>query len=219
MIPGPDQIIACPKCKGLGRYMTLVSGNTIGERVWSDGRQIYPMLPRPPAVVKCRHCAGCYWLSDAEEVGTDYGVEGEGEDDNPDWADAGNIEEPTEEEYYDALDKGLARDALQERSLRILAWWRRNDAFRDAAQELPQGDSTVQGACRENLVALVKLLGTDDDVDCLMKVEVLRELGRFESAKEVLSGVDSSNVAAVARQFRVFCDNQDTCVRELHFDH
>jgi len=197
--------------------MTLVSGSTIGERVWSDGRQIYPMLPRPPVVVKCRHCAECYWLSDAEEVGNADVMEGKWEEGGPALTDVGDIEEPSEEDYYDALAKGLATDARQERSLRILVWWRRNDAFRDAAHELSQGDLAVQGACRENLEALIDLLSGDDDVDRLMKAEVLRELGRFESAKEVLSSVDSSDVAAVVRQLRVFCDNRDTCVRELHF--
>ena len=37
MMPGPDQIIACPNCKGLARYMTLASGNTLDARVWTDG--------------------------------------------------------------------------------------------------------------------------------------------------------------------------------------
>ena len=32
MIPGPDQIIACPQCKGLAKYMRLESGNTFGAR-------------------------------------------------------------------------------------------------------------------------------------------------------------------------------------------
>jgi|GEM_PF-6669696 len=31
MLPGPDQIISCPKCKkGLAKYMTQMSGNTFG---------------------------------------------------------------------------------------------------------------------------------------------------------------------------------------------
>ena len=39
MLPGPYQIIACPQCKGLAKYMTLMSGNTIGARVWTDGKR------------------------------------------------------------------------------------------------------------------------------------------------------------------------------------
>jgi hypothetical protein len=58
MLAGPDQIVACPHCKALAKYMTLMSGNTFGARVWTDGKQDAPMLPHPPAVVKCRQCAG-----------------------------------------------------------------------------------------------------------------------------------------------------------------
>jgi len=55
MMPGPYQIIACPKCKGLQQYRTLASGNTFGTRLWTDGKRIARMLPLPPAVVKCPH--------------------------------------------------------------------------------------------------------------------------------------------------------------------
>ena len=49
MIPGPDQIVACPKCNGLAKYRTLLSGNTFGARVWTDGKQDAPDR---------RHCDG-----------------------------------------------------------------------------------------------------------------------------------------------------------------
>jgi hypothetical protein len=38
MLPVPDQIVACRNCPGLEKYGTLVSGNTLGARVWTDGR-------------------------------------------------------------------------------------------------------------------------------------------------------------------------------------
>jgi hypothetical protein len=69
MLPGPDQIIACPKCQALAKYMTLRSGNTFGARLWTDGKRAAPMLPLPPEVVKCQHCGECYWLEAADKVG------------------------------------------------------------------------------------------------------------------------------------------------------
>jgi hypothetical protein len=51
----------------------------------------------------------------------------------------------------------------------------------------------------------------------LMKAEVLRELGEFELAKQVLGRIDSSEMAAVVRQVRSLCDSGDTRVRELRF--
>src|SRR5438094_520151 len=68
MIPGPPRTVACPHCEALAWYMTLVSGNTLGARTWTDGKQVAPMLPHLPAVVKCRRCGRCYWLVDAKEV-------------------------------------------------------------------------------------------------------------------------------------------------------
>ena len=134
MLPGPDQIVACPHCKALAKYMTLMSGNTFGARVWTDGKQDAPMLPHPPAVVKCRQCAECYWLAEAKVVGTVEPWGGKRPKVDPAWTAAPEVQEPSEEEYYQALEKGLAGDPRQERSLRVLAWWRRNDAFRYAPQ-------------------------------------------------------------------------------------
>jgi len=216
MMPGPDQIIACPKCKGLARYMTLASGNTLDARVWTDGKMIAPMFPRPPTVVKCHHCAESYWRTEAEHIGTVDRCRAAGEQVNPAWADAPKPEEPTEAEYYQALSKGLAKNAKQERVLRILAWRRRNDVFRDKPLKEAQGISDDPEEWRKNLEALARLLTEEDVNDCLMKAEVLRELGKFESAKQVLSRAISTDSVAVIRQLRSLCDAGDTCVRELH---
>ena len=216
MMPGPDQIIACPKCKGLARYMTLASGNTLDARVWTDGKMIAPMLPLPPTVVKCHHCAELYWRTEAEHIGTVDRCRAAGEQVNPAWADAPKPEEPTEAEYYQALSKGLAKNAKQERVLRILAWRRRNDVFRDKPLKEAQGISDDPEEWRKNLEALARLLTEEDVNDCLMKAEVLRELGEFESAKEALNRATSTDSVAVIRQLRSLCDAGDTCVRELH---
>lgn len=36
MMPGPDQIVACPRCGALAKYTTFLSGNTIGALLWTD---------------------------------------------------------------------------------------------------------------------------------------------------------------------------------------
>lgn len=205
MIPGPDQIVACPKCNGLAKYMTLLSGNTFGARVWTDGKQYAPMLPSPPAVVKCQQCAECYWLADAREVC------------NVPRTAPPVVQEPSEDEYYHALQKGLAAGSQQERTLRILAWWRRNDAFRCAPQAEAASTATASGTCRTNLEALASLLEEEEENDRLMKAEVFRELGQFESAKLALSLVSSPEYATVVHQLRILCDAGDAVVRELQF--
>jgi len=215
---GPNQVVLCPHCKGPGQYMTMLSGNTFGARAWTDGRTDAPMMLKPPAVVMCRHCARCYWLEAAERV-----------DDEDAWRDAtppadpalavvDYVREATEEEYFEAIDAGLAAGLVQERRLRILAWWRGNNAFRGQSAH-PAGSHTADPARRRrNLLALVELLpGHADDVRVL-KAEVLRELGEFQAAREILVQIRSGRKAGMARQIEVLCDRGDPCVRALRVD-
>jgi hypothetical protein len=174
------------------------------------------MLPLPPAVVKCRDCEECYWLAEAEEVGT-IEVWRDRPQQAKAWATAKEVQEPTEEEYYRAIEKGLAKSPEQERDLRVLAWWRRNDAFRGKRKARAAGTPSSPGSWRANLEALALLLDDGDENDTLMKAEVLRELGRFESAKQILSRVESAELTTVVSQLQSLCDRSDTHVRELRF--
>lgn len=242
MIPGPDQIIACPKCKGLAKHMTLASGNGFGAKIWTDGKGDAPMCPGLPPVVKCHHCAEIYWLEDAEKVGSIDTYrwrlgDGDQDDDsqvNPDWAAAERIQVPTEDDYYHALEKGLAKTLEQEKELRILAWWRRNDDDRegyydDYRDDYPDdydvigrslaGETPISlGPLRQNLIALTHLLEDESGNDCLMKAEVLRELGEFEAARLVLRRINTPNAAVFVSRIMSLCDIEDTCVREVKID-
>ncbi len=80
-----------------------------------------------------------------------------------------------------------------------------------------EGIGNAPGTWRTNLEALAPLLDEGDENNRFMKAEVLRELGEFESATQVLSRVRSDEVAAVVHQLRSLCDSRDTCVRELQF--
>ncbi|MBM4094456.1 MAG: hypothetical protein FJ276_34395 [Planctomycetes bacterium] len=211
MIPGPDQIIACPHCNTKAKYMTLMSGNDCGARVWTDGKMVAPMLPQPPEFVKCSGCGGCYWLEDAEEVGTVDPF-------SPHRSAVQPVEEPSANEYFAALEKGDAPDREREKRLRVLAWWRSNDAFRHTPPTRESSVATVSAACKENLETLKDLLDEQQEVDCLLKAEVLRELGQFASAKQLLGRVTSADYALFVHQVLPLCDAEDAWVRELHLD-
>ena len=128
---GPNQIVACPHCGALAHYRTLVSGNTFGAVVWTDGRQYAQMMVEPPAVVKCHACAKCYWLTDAKEIGV-VARDFRAKEPVPEaWSKAPEVKEPSADEYLDAIEAGLAKDRAQEKSLRLLAWWRANDPSRE----------------------------------------------------------------------------------------
>jgi hypothetical protein len=208
MIPGPDQVVSCPSCGAEARYTTLLSGNTIGARVWTDGKQVAPMLPSPPEVVQCHACLSAYWLHSAKVAGKPDRFASAG-------GDIPHVAEPSEQAYYDAIAGGLATSAEEEIRLRVRAWWRAGDEgrFHEAGVRALLNPRTQ--AFRENLETLVSLLD-DEQPNLLMRAEALRQLGRFDDAERVLHAVDDE-YAWVADQIAEHCRNHDTLVRLLQF--
>ena len=215
MLPGPDQLVACPHCKRPARHPSLLSANTIGIRIWTDGKQIAPMSPETPPVAMCLGCEKPFWLSQAQKLGQlDLGS---GEDGilemDSEWMDAEHVEEPTGEEYHRALQTGFAQSVDEERTLRILAWWRENDPHRDDAPTVSL--QTATGDRRKNLEALLHLLGEANIGEQMMRAEILRHLGEFDQARTLLSKMENSPFAPVLKQLRILCDARDVSVREL----
>ena len=217
MWPGPDRVIACPSCDGLARHGTLLSGNNCGSHVWTDGYYWAPMLPQPPAVVKCSHCETFFWLADARKVGHFERSARDQEGVDPAWKAARSVKELTEEQYYQALEQGLGEGVERERSLRLLTLWRRNDAHRFPEGFKGSAGSVATGACRRNLEALVALADEKNEKkeeDALLKAEAMRELGNFDSSRRCLDAVTSRELVAIAQQIRELCDAGDVSVRE-----
>jgi len=65
---GSDSLYKCPKCGKLSKKGTLLSGNSFGSTYFSDGKQISPMMPEFPSIVKCKKCKSFYWLNDENEI-------------------------------------------------------------------------------------------------------------------------------------------------------
>jgi hypothetical protein len=203
MIPGADRVVACPLCADRQRFTTVMSGNTFGTRAWTDGKVETPMLPDPPAVVQCRHCGGCYFLTEAATSNPEVGAA----DDIP------YVVEPSEAAYYEAIASGLARDRIEERLLRIRAWWKSNDPFRDrAAAEGDRIDAANDSARIANISALLTLLSDDDD-DLVLKAEIFRELGKWGDADAVLARVTSMRRAPIVDCLRSLCADRNRQVQ------
>lgn len=63
MLPGPKIIRKCSKCKNLVQQETLMSGNTLGARYYTDGKMEAPMLPYLQYLIKCPHCNYLIWIN------------------------------------------------------------------------------------------------------------------------------------------------------------
>ena len=215
MMPGPERIIACPQCDKMVRHPALQTEESYGARVWTDGKQESIDSPEPPQVVRCSGCQEIYWLEDGRVQGemTPYENGLPYPEIDPDWAGAPLAEEPTDEQYFEALANGLARNKMEERTLRVFAWWRSNDHHRDDA--ITEALQTATGSRRANLEALVHLLDGEEMGELLMKAEVLRQLGEFDAARRLLAELPSGDLEPIVEQLRILCDARDICVREL----
>ena len=198
MLPGPDQIIACPKCNRPLRCHTLASGNTFGAVLWSDGKQVAPMLPEMPVVSKCGHCSAIFWVEDAETLGEHGGYEPfrdkSAEQVPEDWKICPVVEHLDTQGLVEAIDMVNSVDRL--RYLRVRLWHTLNTPCRDPKSP---GNFDMPELFGRNLEALAGMLDETDEQERLMKAECFRELGRHSEAIWLLADV-ADNMKWVAAQ-------------------
>ena len=181
MLPGPTLVLRCPSCGGRFLRETLMSGNNFGARLWSDGYTEAPMLPSLPPFVTAPCCSKVVRLDDAEELeelpGPLLPVD---LDPSLDY-----LQGPTVQELVAALP-GLP-EADEHRGLLLEQLWHcANDPRRDAPPG-PVGD--LPSAILPALTELLDFYDTDVPSNRLGRAELLRELGRFDEALEILDGL------------------------------
>jgi len=72
---GPTRIRECPHCGVMIGEATLLSGNTLGGVLWTDGKMEAPMLPDMPPAVICPSCHCGFLWRDAKDHGESSGKE------------------------------------------------------------------------------------------------------------------------------------------------
>lgn len=126
----------CAHCRAHVAQEDTLSGNTIGAKVYTDGKREAKMLPDHPALVKCPVCGGLFWVEDAPEVGVGFDAAESRE----------KVMAPSEKEMLNFLaGQGLPKE--KEIYLRMHAWWKANDAWR----RLP--NPTCVSGCRHDVPA------------------------------------------------------------------
>ena len=211
MIPGPTTIISCPHCGQYVKRKSLISGNTFGPKLWSDGKRIAPMLPEFPSLVLCKKCNHFYWIKDAKEVekvNEFVLIEADDQPENEKWKNINYVEFPTFHQYIKALET-----ISEERFLRMNMWWSFNDYIRIGHENKITPD--MQKLNTENLILLLTLLNEANENDLLMKAEVLRNLGRFEESRHLLNKVESPDLIEVKEKFLAEINKQNKQVFQL----
>lgn len=211
---GYPRVVACPTCDRQVKHLTFLSWNTLGVQRWTDGKVVAPM-PLPPPVVRCQGCRRCYWLNKARVIGSldfwEPPAKSSGAADG-----ISPAEEPAEEEYYDAIESGLAETRDEEKLLRRLAWWRHNDVVRES--RIPPLSESPLGSerWRANLLPLADLLSNSIPDELLLKAEIRRELGDFDAARRLLAEFAQPQAFQLGTQIHSLCESRDTIVRQLH---
>jgi len=162
----------CPHCKAHVVQEDTLSGNTIGSKLYTDGKLEAKMLPDHPALVKCPECKSFFWVEEAPEVGMGFdGAEGKQK-----------VMAPSEKEMLNFLaDQGLPKE--KEFYLRLRLWWKANDAWRF----VPDAKPAFTNEQVKNLETLSALFDESLPGHRILKAEIARELGNFAECLLLLS--------------------------------
>ena len=167
-MPGQNYVYECKKCGNLLSNGSLLSGNTNGAKIFSDGKRIAPMLPEFPNLTKCKKCKSFLWLDKLEEIGTFDSDDSK----NIEWASADNAEFLTLAEYYNAIEAGIAEDDDDLFFIRQQIWWAYNDRIRKGEEIFQSLDDEEEW--RENCQKLIAILDQSDFNQKIIKAELFR---------------------------------------------
>ena len=169
MLPAHSALLRCPHCGALKEVLQLMSGNTIGATLWSDAKQIAPMLPRVSYIQRCPICGKYFFYTQEVEAGTSNNYGG------------GTGKLPLE--YLKQALTQLQPTGNEEHILRINILWAFNDRYGDMEQsDIPIEEWEYHV---DNVHHLVQM-----DIDALLRAELYREIGDFEQAIQILQSLE-----------------------------
>ena len=173
-MPGNPRILVCPFCGKEKEIMSLISGNTFGAELWSDNKQIAPMLPEISYVQKCPHC-GKYYIKGRQEV--KYAKDGYS-------FEKGLLTYPEMKEAFAQISEEGFLNEKEEINVRMMLHHAYNDYYyrTDEKKVISEEDKTL---FHENGLWLINNLITDS----VMKAEFYREIGEIDSAKSNLDSI------------------------------
>lgn len=173
-MPGNPQILICPFCGTEKQIMSLISGNTFGAELWSDNKQIAPMLPEISYVQKCPHC-GKYYITGRQEV--KYAKDGFS-------FEKGLLTYPEMKEAFTQLSEEGFLNEKEEINVRMMLHHAYNDYYYRTEEKkvISEEDKTL---FHENGLWLINNLITDS----VMKAEFYREIGEVDTARSILNSI------------------------------
>lgn len=169
MLPANAALLRCPHCGALKEIFQLASGNTFGATLWSDTKQIAPMLPRVSYIQRCPSCGRYFFYSQNVKAGSSNSYGG------------GSGELPLE--YLKEALIQLQPTGNDEQSLRFYILWAFNDRYgHKEVSEIPAEEWEFH---MDNIQHLLQM-----NIDTLVRAELYREMGDFEQAIQILNSLE-----------------------------
>ncbi len=203
MILAGDLYFECPMCSTYTSRPSLVSGNTFGARLYSDGKQDSPMLPDFPGITKCFNCGNIYWLNQSTqcEVKGNKAIQ------------RAEILGPFD--LQRALDENLANNRQKEFYLRLRIMWAINDKFRSGISSFLDYDTKV--LWESNQLRLLAVLDENIINEKILIAEICRNLGAFSKSRELINSIKLKELEWLKFAFLVNIDNKNKNVFEFQF--
>ena len=210
MLPGPIYVYKCPNCGNLLKKESLMSGNVIGAKIFSDGKRIAPMLPEFPDLTKCKKCDTIFWLSKLKEIGSyDLDDKMSSNWEHEDYADFLDIED-----YFKALNDNLAENMQEELFIRKRIWRAYNDRIRNGKNLFI--DENDEMKWRENCNKLLSLFDQSDLNQKIMTAELHRNLGDFDNCINLINSIDKDDLNWIKEKIINECTRKNKWVIELN---
>lgn len=187
------------KCEHCGKeYLIekMTSGNTFGMRLRSDGRHIGRGMLEPKIVFKCDDCSNINWMkSDYTEIEHEKIKE------------LKFIPDISTELCEEIISNKLYHNLKTETYIRMKYWHLCNDENKEDKFKLDTDNKILIN----NLNCLLNIFNEDNSIDKqLLRCEILRELGLFKEAKEVLLKIKEFDNNPVINIFeKLIYDNDD----------
>ena len=220
MFPGPDTIYQCPQCDSLISVGSLMSGNTFGAHLYSDGRLVAPMMPEFPKITRCSKCKTIFWISKAKKIGQrGFGIADrfEGTLEDQKYQNAQTARFLSFQQYILALECTIYSSSEEEFYIRKKLWWCFNDKVRDGKSLFIYKLNSQRWS--ENIIRLIELLDKNDDCidkEKIMLAELNRNLGNFEKCMYLLNSIEDPERKSIKSAFEKRCNDKNTKVFRLY---
>lgn len=200
MLPDNSLLLKCPFCGKEKEVLSLMSGNTIHGRQWSDLKSVYPMLPKVSPVQKCHSCGKYYFTANVEKRrGEGYSME------------KGEL---TYQELKEAkIQFGDSLAKKDKNTLNMLLLWAYNDLYNRAGVE-------ITDAPREESDYISDVFGellSSDDFNDIMYAELYREDGYFDDALYLLESCHPQEeyLAKIVEKIKQYAEEKKTIAFEI----